>query len=160
MKILKLTTHPDNLKELRQRKAELKARLDAEQTALRATWQELRSDLRPSHLMANFAKSLLGPSEQPGTSGMVANLQGPLRMATDLLIGGSRTRLLLNIALPLVLTYLPRLTQKAKGISFDKSKAKVYGTLRKGIAGLRSQIKRKKDNPMLALDAGDIIQPS
>jgi hypothetical protein len=160
MKIMKMTTHPDSLRELRLRKAELKVRLDAEQATLRSTWQELRSDLKPSHLMASFAKSLLGPSEQPGTSGMAANLQGPLRMATDLLIGGSRTKLLLNIALPLVLTYLPRLTQKAKGISFDKSKAKVYGTLRKGIAGLRSQIKRKKDIPLQVLDAGDIIQPS
>lgn len=160
MNILKTTTHVDNLRELRQRKAALKTRLNAEQSELRATWQELRSDLRPSHLMANFAKSLLGPSEQPGTSGMAANLQGPLRMATDLLIGGSRTRLLLNIALPLVLTYLPNLTQKVKGISLNKSKAKVYGTLRKGIAGLRSQIKRKKDVPMQELDAGDFIQPS
>jgi hypothetical protein len=102
----------------------------------------------------------LAHPNNPALSGMAANLQGPLRMATDLLIGGSRTKLLLNIALPLVLTYLPRLTQKAKGISFDKSKAKVYGTLRKGIAGLRSQIKRKKDIPLQVLDAGDIIQPS
>jgi hypothetical protein len=155
-----MKTHPDNLKELLQRKAELKARLAAEQTELRLTWQELRSDLRPSQLMTHFAKSLLSPSGQPATTGMAANFQGPLRVATDLLVGNSRAKLLLNIALPLVLTYLPRLTQKVKGISFDKSKAKVYGSLRKGIAGLRSQIKPQKDAPVQESYIGDIIQPS
>ncbi|HRI59888.1 MAG TPA: hypothetical protein PK228_09195 [Saprospiraceae bacterium] len=162
MNILKTKTHVDNLNELRQRKAELKARLDTEQAEIRADWQELRSELRPSKLMANFAQSLLNPPDQAGAgaSGFASSLQGPLRMATDLLIGDTRSRVLLKIVTPLVLTYLPKLAQKVKGISLDKSKAKVYGTLRKGVAGLRSQFTRKKRDAPQETDTGDIIQPS
>ena len=160
MNILMTKTHVDNLKELRRRKAELKTRLEAEQAEIRTDWQELRTELRPSKLMANFAQSLLGTSDQAGASGFTAGLQGPLRLATDLLVGNTRARVILKIVTPLVLTYLPKLAQKAKSITLDKSKAKVYGTLRKGIAGLRSQLKRKKEGAPQNLDAGDHIQPS
>lgn len=160
MKLLKTKTHVDNLDELRQRKAIVKARLDAEQAELQATWKEIRSDLQPRKLMANFAESLLGASESSGKSGFASNLQGPLRLAADLLIGNARTRLFLKIATPLVLTYLPRLTQKARGISLNKSKAKIYSALRKGVSGLRSQLKRKKSVPSNGVEDGDIIQPS
>lgn len=160
MKLLKTKTHVDNLDELRQRKAIVKARLDAEQAELHSAWKEVRSDLQPRKLMANFAESLLGASESSGKSGFVSNLQGPLRLAADLLIGNARTRLFLKIATPLVLTYLPRLTQKARGISLNKSKAKIYSTLRKGISGLRSQLKRKKSDISNGIEDGDIIQPS
>ena len=162
MNILMTKTHVDNLKELRRRKAELKTRLEAEQAEIRTDWQELRTELRPSKLMANFAQSLLGTSDQAsaGASGFTAGLQGPLRLATDLLVGNTRARVILKIVTPLVLTYLPKLAQKAKSITLDKSKAKVYGTLRKGIAGLRSQLKRKKEGAPQNLDAGDLIQPS
>lgn len=160
MKLLKTKTHVDNLDELRQRKAIVKARLDAEQAELQATWKEIRSDLQPRKLMANFAESLLGASDSSGKTGFASNLQGPLRLAADLLIGNARTRLFLKIATPLVLTYLPRLTQKARGISLNKSKAKIYSTLRKGVSGLRSQLKRKKSDISNGIEDGDIIQPS
>ena len=161
MNILRTKTHVDNLRELRQRKAELKARLDAEQAELREDWRELRAELRPNQIIAKFTQSLLGTSDQTqaGSTGLAASLQGPLRLASDMLIGNTRTRLLLNLLTPLVLTYLPRLTQKVRGISLDKSKAKMYGTLRKGIAGLRSQLKRKKTDAPTETDA-DMIQPS
>lgn len=162
MKILKTQTHVDNLNELRQRKAVLKARLDAEQAELRADWQELRTDLQPGRLMARFAQSLLSPSEPSatGTGGVASALQGSLRLATDMLVGNARARLLLKLAMPLLLTYLPQLTQKVKGISLDKSKAKLYGTLRKGVAGLRSQLKRKKSDTAVETEPDDAIQAS
>ncbi|GAB4498039.1 MAG: hypothetical protein OHK0019_32740 [Saprospiraceae bacterium] len=161
MKLLKTTAHVNNLDELRQRKAIVKARLDAEQAELQATWKEIRSDLQPRKLMANFAESLLGAYASSGKTGFASNLQGPFRLAADLLIGNARTRLFLKIATPLVLTYLPRLTQKARGISLNKSKAKIYSTLRKGVSGLRSQLKRKKSDTSNGIeDGGDIIQPS
>lgn len=150
----------DNLAELRQRKAELKVRLLAEQAELRTTWQELRKDLRPNEFMVDFAQSLFGKSGLSDSLGLSSKLQGPLRLATDLLFGSSRSKVLLNVAMPFILTHLPRLTQVVKGISFNKTKSNVYGTLRKGIAGLRSQIKRKKDVPQGESVAGDIIQPS
>lgn len=162
MKILKTQTHVDNLNQLRRRKTELKALLDAEQAELRADWQELRVELQPKQLVAKFAQSLLGPVEQTGAgaAGMAAVLQGPLRMAADLLVGNARAKLLLNIVTPLLLTYLPRLTRKAKGITLKNSKAKMYGTLRKGIAGLRGQLKRKKAEVPDESETVDIIQPS
>lgn len=146
MKLLKTQTHVDNLNELRRRKAEVKARLDREQVELRADWQELRSELKPGRLMASFAKSLLSPSESgsSGPGGIGSVLQGPLRMATDLLVGNARMRVLLKVLTPLVLTYLPRFSQKIGSMSFQKSKANLYGTLRKGVSGLRSQLNRKK----------------
>lgn len=163
MKLLKTKTHPDNLNELRRRKAELKIRLDAEQAELRADWQEVRSDLRPSHIVANIIRSMFGwsgSSAKTEPSEITSNLQAPLRLATDLLVGSGRTRTLINILMPLVLPYLPRLAQKAKGISLNKSKAKVYGTLRKSIAGVRSRLKRKKVDALQEPDAVDVIQPS
>lgn len=161
MNLLRTKTHVDNLRELRQRKAELKARLYAEQSELREDWRELRAELRPNQIIAKFTQSLLGTTDQmqAGSTGLAASLQGPLRLASDMLIGNTRTRLLLNLLTPLVLTYLPRLTQKVRGISLDKSKAKMYGTLRKSIAGLRSQLKRKKTDAPTETDA-DMIQPS
>jgi hypothetical protein len=53
-------------------------------------------------------------------------------------------RVLLKVLTPLVLTYLPRFSQKIGSMSFQKSKANLYGTLRKGVSGLRSQLNRKK----------------
>lgn len=146
MKLLKTQTHVDNLNELRRRKAEVKVRLDREQAELRAEWQEVRTELKPARLMANFAKSLLSPSEPnvPGPGGVATVLQGPLRMATDLLVGNARMRVLLKVLTPLVLTYLPQFSQKIGNMSFQKSKAKLYGTLRQGVSGLRSQLHRKK----------------
>lgn len=153
----------NNLRELRERKAELKIRLQAEQSELRADWQELRADLQPSQIIANFTQSLFGgPSEQPmsGTRGAMANWQGPLELATDLLVGNARARLILKVVTPLFLTFLPNLAQKTKGISLDKSKAKVYGTLRKGITSLRGQLKRRKKTSEQETETDDLIQPS
>lgn len=153
----------DNLQELRQRKAELKNRLDSEQAELRADWQELRADLRPSSIITNFTQSLFGgPSERSaqGTRGSMADWQGPLSLATDLLVGNARARLILKVATPLFFTYLPLLTQRAKRISFKNPKAKVYGTLRKGVASLRNQLQRKKSDASNELEEGDLIQPS
>lgn len=164
MKIIKTKTHVDNLQELRQRKAELKNRLDAEQMELRADWQELRADLRPSNIIADFAQSLLGsgPSDHLGSGARssMADWQGPLSLATDLLVGNARARLILKVATPLFFTYLPLLTQRAKRISFKNPKTKVYGTLRKGIASLRSQLKQKKSDASNEIEEGDLIQPS
>ena len=162
MNILKTKTHVDNLNELRKRKAELKARLETEQADLKAEWQELRAEMRPGKLMASFAQSLLGSPEKgaTGSSGLPSTLSGPLQMATDLLVGNARARVLLKIVTPLVLTYIPNLVQKAKGITLDNSKAKVYGTLRKGIAGLRGQLKRKKEDAPPQTDTSDITPSS
>lgn len=163
MKLLKTKTHPDNLLELRRRKAELKMRLDAEQAELRAEWEEARHDLRPSQLVAHFVRSLFSSSDSSSkadSSELTTNLQAPLRIATNLLVGSGRARALINVLLPLVLPYLPRLTQKAKGISLNKTKVKVYSTLRKSITGLRSKLKRKKADKLQESDAVDIIQPS
>lgn len=162
MNILKTKTHVDNMRELRQRKAELKSRLDAEQAELRANWKEVRANLQPSQIVANFAQSLFGgPAEQPvsGKRGM-SEWQGPLQMATDLLIGNARARIILRVITPLLLTYFPGLIQKTKGMSIDKSKAKVYGTLRKGVASLRGRLKRKKTETAEEIEAEDIVQPS
>ncbi len=163
MKLLKTKTHVDNLRELRERKAQLKTRLDTEQTELRASWQEVRANLQPSQIIANFAQSLFGGSSEQsgkGASGLAANLQGPLQIATDLLVGNARARLILRVVTPLFLTYLPALAKRAKGISLDKSKAKLYGSLRKSVAGLRSQLKRKKTEAAQEIEAEDIVQPS
>jgi hypothetical protein len=163
MKILKTKTHVDNLHELRERKAELKNRLELEQAELRADWKEVRASLQPSQIITNFAQSLFGgPSEQPmsGARGSMANWQGPLELATDLLVGNARARLILKVVTPLFLTFLPNLAQKTKGISLDKSKAKVYGTLRKGITSLRGQLKRREKTSEQETEADDLIQPS
>ncbi|MCW5923024.1 MAG: hypothetical protein KIS77_11805 [Saprospiraceae bacterium] len=160
MKLLKTKTQVDNLSELKRRKAELKTRLEREQADLRASWQEVRSDLRPSQLASSFAQSLLGLSEPPGpvATGVANSLRGPLHVATDLLVGNTRARVLLKIVAPLLLAYLPNLFKKAKGVSLRSSKAKLYGALRSGVADLRSQLKRKKtDTPN---ETEDIIQPS
>lgn len=151
----------DNLNELRRRKAEVKVRLDREQVELRAEWQEVRSELKPARLMANFAKSLLSPSEPnvPGSGGVASVLQGPLRLAADLLVGNTRMRVLLKVLTPLVLTYLPRFSQKVGNLSFQKSKARLYGTLRKGVSGLRTQLKRDKET-MPQGSGSDMEQPS
>lgn len=163
MKILKTKTHVDNLSELRQRKAELKNRLDAEQAELHSTWKEFRSDLRPKNIIADFAQSFLGgPSEQSakGPRGSMADWQGPLLLASDLLVGNARARLILKVATPLFLTYLPNLLRKTQSVSLNKSKAKVYGTLRKGISSLRNQLHRKKSDAAQGTESDDLIQPS
>jgi hypothetical protein len=163
MKLLKTKTHVDNLRELRDRKAQLKTRLDTEQNELRANWQEVRANLQPSQIIANFAQSLFsGSAGQPGkeASGLAANLQGPLQIATDLLVGNARARLILRVVTPLFLTYLPALAKRAKGVSLDKSKAKLYGSLRKSVSGLRNQLKRKKAEAAQEIEAEDIVQPS
>lgn len=150
MKLLKIKTKVENLDQLRQRKAELQSRIKSEKAEILASWQEIRGDLEPGKIIANAAQSLLGFSEQPGggKSGAAARLQGPLQVATNLLVRSPQTRLLLELAVPLILTYLPRITKKVKGISLDKTKVKMYGTMRKGIAGLRKQLHRKKNNVM------------
>lgn len=156
-------THVDNLRELRERKAELKTRLDREQAELRADWKEVRANLQPSQIIANFTQSLFGgPSEQPmsGARGSMANWQGPLELATDLLVGNARARLILRVVTPLFLTYLPNLAQRTKGLSLDKSKSKIYGTLRKGVASLRTQLKRKKIETAQEIETEDVVQPS
>lgn len=148
MKILTTKTDVENLQSLRRRKAELKIRLEQERAALVQTWQEVRADMEPSKIATNVARSLLGLSSGSKTGSSAptdsaALLQLPLKLATDFLFTG-RTKMLLNLAAPLVLTYLPRLTQKAKGISLGKTKVKAYGALRQRIAGLRNRLKRKK----------------
>jgi hypothetical protein len=144
MKILKTKTDVDNLRELRQRKAALKAQMEAEQAELRAAWQEARANLEPMKIAGDVAQSLLGIGESKGGS---SGLPAPLHLATDLLIGSARTRLLVKLLAPLALNYLPQLAQKAKDFSLTETKSTAYSTLRKGIAGLRSQLRRHKNAP-------------
>lgn len=148
MKLLKIKTKVENLDQLRQRKAELQSRIKSEKAEILASWQEIRGDLEPGKIIANAAQSLLGLSEQPGRGkpGAAMRLQGPLQVATNLLVRSPQARLLLELAVPLVLTYLPRIVNKVKGISVDKTKVKLYGTMRKGVAGLRKQLHRKKSD--------------
>ncbi len=148
MKILTTKTDVENLRALRQRKAELKIRMEQERAALVQTWQEVRADMEPSKIAANVARSLLGLSSGPrtgvaGPTDSAALLQLPLKLATDFFLTG-RTRMLVNLAAPLVLSLLPKLTQKARSISFSGAKTKTFGALRRRVAGLRSRLKRKK----------------
>lgn len=164
MKILTTKADVDNLRELRQRKAELKARLVAEQAGIRETWQTVRTDFEPSRLVGTVAKSLLGISDKSATAtdqsalGMAAGLQGPLKMATDLFVRDPRIALLLKFVAPLAVAYWPHIIRKAKKIT--PTKAGMYGSLRKGVAGLRKQIRRKKSDTPPTVGTEDIIQPS
>ena len=164
MKILTTKADVDNLSELRQRKAELKARITAEQAEIRETWQTVRTDFEPSRLVGTVAKSLLGFSDKPGTAadqgalGMAAGLQGPIKVATDLFVRDPRIALLLKFVAPLAVAYWPHIIRRAKKLT--PTKTKMYGSLRKGVAGLRKQLKRKKSDTPQAADTEDIIQPS
>jgi hypothetical protein len=144
MTMLKTKTDVGNLRELRARKAQLKAQMEAEQAELQAAWQEARANLEPVKIAGDVAQSLLGIGNSKGAANA---LQTPLHLATDLLIGSARTRLLVKLLAPLALNYLPQLAQKAKDFSINKTKPKVYGTLRKGVAGLRDQLRRRKKAP-------------
>jgi len=113
MKILTTKADVDNLSELRQRKAELKARITAEQAEIRETWQTVRTDFEPSRLVGTMAKSLLGISDKPATTAdqtalsMASDLQGPLKIATSLFVRDPRIALLLKFVAPLAVAYWP-----------------------------------------------------
>jgi len=164
MKILMTKADVDNLSELRQRKAELKARIAAEQTEIRDTWQTVRTDFEPSQLIGTVAKSLLGISGKPATAAdqtalsMASDLQGPLKIATSLFVRDPRIALLLKFVAPLAVAYWPHIIRRAQKLT--PTKTKMYGSLRKGVAGLRKQLKRKKSDTLQAADTEDIIQPS
>jgi hypothetical protein len=157
MKMFKTKSDVDDLRELRQRKAELKLRIEAEQVEIRSAWQDFRANMEPVKIAADVAQSLLGFSDSNGKSSL---LLAPLRLAADLFIGSSRAKLLFTLAAPLALTYLPQLTNKIKGFSLKETKPKIYGALRKGVAGLRSQLRRKKADAPSETEADDIVQPS
>jgi hypothetical protein len=158
MKILTTKTPVNNLAALQRRKAELKTCLDVQQAELKSAWQEVRADLQPARIAERFAQSLLGDDGASGGKGP-AYMPGALRFAGALLIGNTRTRLLFNLIAPFAVAYLPRIVRQVKGISLNKTKRQVYGSLRKGVAGLRSQLKRRK-NPPEEAPAEEIIQPS
>ncbi len=148
MTILKTKADVDNLSELRKRKADLKAKLDAEQAEIKEVWQEVRSDLQPKHIIGNAVKSMLGLPDKPETAadeaalGWASQLKGPLQLASNLFVRDPRVALLLKVA-PLTVAYLPGLARKAKEIAPDKKD--FLGLLRRGVAGLRKKLKRKND---------------
>jgi predicted nuclease with TOPRIM domain len=83
MTILKTKADVDSLGELRRRKAELKAKLDAEQAEIKEVWHEVRSDLQPAHIIGRAVKSVLGISNQPENDvdeaalGWASRIKGP-----------------------------------------------------------------------------------
>lgn len=164
MTILKTKADVDNLRELHQRKAELKTRMAAEQTEILNAWQAVRTDFEPAQLVGTVAKSLLGIADKPATDadqralGMANNLKVPLKIATDLLVRNSRFALLLRLLAPMAVAYWPRVLEKVK--KGTPGKTKIYGTLRKGVTGLRQQLRRKKSAAPLQAEEDDIVQPS
>jgi len=149
MTILKTKADVDTLGELLGRKAALKAKLDAEQEELKEVWQEVRGDLQPRKIVGRAINSMLGLSEKPddvdgAALGFASRLKGPLRIATDLLVRDPRVAMLLKVATPLTLAYLPGLTRKAK--SLPTVKKGLIGFLRKGVTGLRKKLKRNEVN--------------
>ena len=147
MTLLKTTTKVDNLEQLRQRKAALKAKLDAEQADLLAGYQVLRTELDPTKLLTNVARSLLGMSETgaakaSGEPGLSSRFSGPLQVVADLLIREPRMRFLFKYIAPLLISYLPQRVRRAKEITPEK--AEVYGFMRRSVSGLRKQFHRKK----------------
>lgn len=145
MTILKTKADVDSLIQLRQRKAALKAKITTEETEIKAIWQDVRSDLEPGELVGQAIKSAMGfgrKKESPtdeAAMGIANRLTGPLRLVTDVLVRDPRLALLLKLATPLSVAYLPKLARKAK--ESLPSKYNVLGLLRKGVAGLRKQLK-------------------
>ncbi len=162
MTLLKTTTKVDNLEELRQRKAALKARLDTERTELIASYQALRSEFEPAKLVTNVARSLLGiRKKDTGKTGegtdFATRFSGPMQVVTDLLVREPRIRLLFKYVAPLIITYLPQVVRKAKDITPEK--AEVYGFLRQGVAGLRKKFHKKKAAPDETTDEQPVEYP-
>ena len=145
MTILKTKADVDTLAELRQRKAQLKAQMQAEETEIKTIWQEVRSDLEPGELAGQALKSMLGFNKKNKNASddaalnLAGRLSGPLRLVTDVLVRDPKVALLLKLATPLSVAYLPKITRKAK--EAIPTKGKLFGALRKGVAGLRKRLK-------------------
>ena len=148
MTILKTKADVDSLSELQQRKAALKAQIDVETTEIREIWQDVRHDLQPGEILGQAVKSALGFKEKHDTPadeaafGFASKLSGPLRLVADVLIRDPKVALLLKIATPLTVAYLPGLARKAKEMVPEKKD--VFGALRRTVASLRKTLKKKE----------------
>ncbi|MEO6039612.1 MAG: hypothetical protein ABIQ93_14455 [Saprospiraceae bacterium] len=139
-------TDVDNLAELRRRKAALKERLEMERSELQATVKELRENLTP----ATIARQVVGSffqGDQPageGKKGLAGvNWQGPLRLATSLLVRDPRASFLLYNVTPFVLRTAPKIWRKASDAL--PTREKVFGNLRLRVRRLRARFREIQD---------------
>ena len=142
MTILKTRADVDNLTQLRRQKALLKSKIESERTELHALWQQLRTNYEPAQLATSVAQNLLGIGERPENAG---NLAGPLKLVADLFLRDPRYKLLFKYIAPMVVSSVPRLMKQAKDSIPEKTE--IYGALRRGVANLRSKLRRKKAKP-------------
>ena len=140
-------TDADNLAELRRRKAVLKARLETERSELQTTVQELREHWTPATIARQVLGSFFDSDQAEGTDkkGPLAgiNWQGPLRLATSVLVRDPRASFLLNNFAPFALRMAPKIWQRAS--KSLPSKTKVFGTLRLRVRKLRARFREVQD---------------
>jgi hypothetical protein len=152
--------HLHNLQELQRRKTELKAQIEREQAELQETVRQIKDELTPANIVRKAITSLWKKDDtsSPATSGNLpgggdAGMSVPVQLLVDLLIGNPRIATLVKQFAPVLIAAVPRLVRKAGDAMPDK--AKVYGTMSKGIHSLRNRLRRKRNKALPEKTADD-----
>lgn len=109
--------------------------------------QELRENLTPAIIARQVVGSFFQSDqkdnpEKKGLAGM--NWQGPLRLATSLLVRDPRASFLLNYVAPVVFRMAPKVWQKASQAL--PTRVKVFGSLRLRVRRLRARFHEVEDD--------------
>lgn len=152
MTIFKIKKDIHSQEELQRRKAKLKAQIDREFAEMQETMKLVREDLRPINVVKNAMNSFLGRDHQsanPNTDLIsedigkrIGNIQGPIRMITNVLVRDPKIAFLLKTVGPVILALAPKLAEKAGDALPNRSE--VYSGLQRRIAALRKRLRRKK----------------
>lgn len=153
----------NSLAELQRRKAELKAQIEQQQSDLKKTFFEIRKEIEPANLLKKAVSGTFNAfkNKQSETQGgILGRLPAPIAFLADLLIKDPKWALALKVLAPVALEYLPKFRKSKEQVSKEEpqkapelpAKAKVYGRLRRGIATLRSHLRKTDKEPKKELE--------
>lgn len=138
----------NSLEELQQKRALLKVQIEQQRIDLKSTFLEVREEIEPSFLLKKAVRGLFKPAKND-TSGVVnltEGFPGSFLFLVDIFVKNKGVALLIKTITPVLLSFVPNLkaafSQKKSIEDSPEStlKSNIYGSLRRGVASLRSQI--------------------
>ena len=137
MKMKMTTDKIKTLDDLRRRKTALRRKITAQRTEILDTFDNLKEDFNPSHLLKSAVTGLLDNSEESHDLVAMGVNRGVSAFASGF-VKNQKTAMVVRLLLPLAIQFAPKIIHFVR--ENVPKKAGFYGFLRSGVGRLRQQL--------------------
>ena len=137
MKQKMMTDNIKTLEDLRRRKAQLRRKINAQRAEILNTFDHIKADLNPTHLLKSAVAGMLDNSEGSHDLTKMSINRGVSTFASGF-IKNPRTATIVRFLVPLAIQFAPKIIHFVQ--EKIPKKARFYGFLRERVGRLRKQL--------------------